>query len=250
MCIKNIFFTNKNNHVFGIKEVPNDLKPEIFNILWDKYLTNLLFAMKKYWFIEYSSNPINDFEEEKELKILDIDVKVLEDKLNKMWAKKIFEWEIEDIYYDYPDFRFEEAAEKISFRIRRKKDIFWSEQYFYTIKRKRSKQTLKKWLRVCFEKEFQIVNMWGFKDLLIDVLELVKVRRKTKNRIAYSLRWIKFDIDFYKWIPTLLEIEAEHSSIAKEYIEKLWLSDKETSLSWSRWLFKQYWIKYEIYNSK
>lgn len=231
-------------------DIPDSLKAEIFNVLWDKYLTNLLFALKKYWFIKYSSNIINEFEEEKELKILDIDFQDLENKLKKLWAKKYFEWNIEDIYYDYWDFRFDNWSEKISFRIRKKNYDNWKEKLFYTIKRKKSEDSLKNWLRICYEKEFEIDHMWAFKDIIIDVLELIKMRKKEKRRVAYELWDIKFDIDFYKWIPPLLEIEAKHSSIAKKYIQELWLEKNETCLSWSRWLFKRYWIKYEVFNSK
>ena len=241
---------SKNKSWISPSDVPEELKNEIFNVIWDKYLTNLLFVMKRYWFIDFSKNPINDFEEEREIKILEIDPESVENKLLELWAKKTFEWEIEDIYYDYADFRFDLWWEKKAFRLRRKLDLSWNESFYYTIKRKRSKETLRNGLRVCYEKEFEILNLWAFKDMIIDVLELIKSRRKVKIRKAYYLWWIKFDMDFYKWIPPLLEIEAEHSSIANDYITKLWLEKNKTSLSWSRNLFKFYDVKYEIFNSK
>lgn len=233
-----------------ISDVPSDLRHEIFNVIGDKYLTNLLFALKKYGFIDYSSNPINTFEEEKELKILNIPFAEVQEKLVTLWAKKVFEGDIEDIYYDYPDFRFDSGNEKISFRIRRKVSEDGKEAYYYTIKRKRGEETLKNGLRVCYEKEFEIHHMGAFRDMLVDVLELIKLRRKQKRRVAYSLGWVKFDIDFYKWIPPLLEIEAAHSTEANEYIQKLGLENNETSLSGSRGLFERYGLKYEVFASK
>ncbi len=218
---------------------------EILNIIWDEKLTKCLVWLTKLNVIKYSSNLINKFEEERELKILDINVEDVISILEGLWADKVFEWGIEDIYYDYKDWRLDKWKEKRSFRIRRKTDTSWNEKYYYTVKKKKKEDTKKMGLRVCYEKEFEILNMSGFSDFAFDLIGMERTYKKVKNRIAYSFWGVKFDIDFYDWLEPLLEIEAKNEQIAQNFIKLLWLEKNETLTCWYRGLAKLKWLKYE-----
>ena len=187
---------------------------------------------------------------EKEIKILDINSKDIQKKLEKMWAEKTFEGYIHDIYYDFPGDSWDkmDINERI-FRIRKKWDT-----YLYTIKRKRSKNenSDEKSLKIADEWERNITNVESFKKVL-EKYWMVKTREKKKHRISYSLENIEFDIDDYfykekeKPIPTLLEIEGENYENINEYIEKLWLSENEKKNRWSRKLFEHYDVAYSYF---
>ena len=73
---------------------------------------------------------------EKEIKILDIDQEKTIQILEKLWAKKTFEWYIHDIYYDFEEWENQKMEQnKRLFRVRKKWDL-----HLYTIKRKRNKK--------------------------------------------------------------------------------------------------------------
>lgn len=222
-------------------------KLEIENILWKNSLSELLIKSHEYGLIKLSDNLINWLEQEKELKILEIDKAALEDALsNRAWAKKIFEWLVIDTYYDFDKDHIESMKWKVSFRIREKRDSSWNSTFYYTIKRKEAQDEDSAVMRVCYEKEFKINNVVLFTELL-HYLGFYKTRAKKKQRVAYELWKIKFDIDDYAWIPTLLEIEAATKEIADFYIQGLWLQNNKKSNDGSRWLFESYWIPYKTF---
>ncbi len=225
------------------EDVPDTLWKEIYNILRDKELTTLFIALKSYWLLEYSKNITNTFEVENELKILKVNKKSLEESLEELGAKKVFDGEIQDLYFDYPDKRFDaDKKEERSFRIRRRKDKGKKSDYFYTLKRK---QAAKKWriTRGANEKEYKI---FGFDEFykIIEYFGLKPYRAKVKQRVSYSINnekeHIKFDIDTYEEIPTLVEIECDNEKTVKKYIELLWLSKNKQLRTGSRGLFKEY----------
>lgn len=222
-------------------------KLEIENILWKNSLSELLIKSHEYGLIKLSDNLINWLEQEKELKILEIDKAALEDALsNRAWAKKVFEWLVIDTYFDFDKDHIESMKWKISFRIREKRDSSWNSTFYYTIKRKEAQDEDSAVMRVCYEKEFKINNVVLFTELL-HYLGFYKTRAKKKQRVAYELWKIKFDIDDYAWIPTLLEIEAATKEIADFYIQGLWLQNNKKSNDGSRWLFESYGIPYKTF---
>ena len=185
---------------------------------------------------------------EKEIKILDVDVKKLTDKLEKFWATKTFEGYIHDIYYDFPDGEGTDKMEanKRLFRVRRKGDI-----HMYTIKRKRNKKSEwgEEWVKIADEWEREITDVESFTKVL-DKYGMKQTREKKKFRISYSLDNIEFDIDDYFYeedrskIPPLLEIEAMTKQEILDWIEKLWLSDHRQEKWGSRKLFAHYGVEY------
>ncbi len=241
-------------------EVPENLKKQIYNILvWEEELSSLLIFLTSYWFIELSENIWNNFEEESENKVLDVDRDKLVADLKSLWAKKTFEWKVDDDYYDFLDMRLEESKKEwwsgSSFRIREKLDLMtWDVNRYYTIKRKKAENTEPSF-RVCYEIEMRIKKIQWVLSIL-DKFWLKKFRDKSKDRVSFVIYdkddtelGVKFDIDDYEkvivdWkevqIPTVLEIETNSKSLAEYYIKKLWLEWNVTLVSWSRWLFRYY----------
>lgn len=220
-------------------------KYRIQNILWRNAISDLLNLLVRYNLINLSDNIWNNFEKEKEIKVLNVKEKKLKKNLLRKWAKKVFEGRIIDTYYDTKDKDIESGKrnnkEKASLRIRNKVskwDINWVD--LCTIKKKDKKSKDKNVLRDCYEEEFVIFNSIIFYKLL-NIIELHEYKMKVKNRVAYALWGIKFDFDKYKWIPQLMEIEAENWDIADEYITSLWLEDNEKLNWWTSSLFERYW---------
>ena len=177
---------------------------------------------------------------EKEIKILDIDVPELEKRLIKLGAKKTFEGEIHDVYYDFPDTDDNLKMENNNrmFRVRKR----W-EEHIYTIKRKRKEFRKEEWVIAKDEHETPITNVESFAKVL-EKYGMKKTREKIKHRISYNLDGAEFDIDVYKSIPAFVEIEETSRSNIDEWIKKLWLEDHEILLWGSRKIFAHYWVEY------
>ncbi len=185
---------------------------------------------------------------EKEIKILDVDVAKLQEKLESFGATKTFEGFIHDIYYDFPawDDDHKMEANKRLFRVRKKGDI-----HMYTIKRKRNKdhEGGEEGVKIADEGEREITDVDSFTKVL-EKYWMIQTREKKKFRISYSLWNIEFDIDDYFYeddrtlIPPLLEIEAMTKQEILDWIEKLWLTEHRQEKWGSRKLFEHYWVEY------
>lgn len=185
---------------------------------------------------------------EKEIKILDIDVKNIQLLLLSFWAVKIFEWFIHDIYYDFENVKkwLTLDENKRLFRVRQKWDI-----HLYTIKRKisKNKDSNPKKIRKSDEHEREITDVVSFKKVLKKYW-LKQIREKKKYRISYTIWDVQFDIDdYYLWddkniIAPLLEIESNSKKVIYERVSKLWLENHIIKKWWSRKLFKYYWVEY------
>ena len=185
---------------------------------------------------------------EKEIKILDVDVKKIQNTLEKLGAEKTFEWYIHDVYYDFPGGKTDKMEDnKRLFRVRKKWDI-----HIYTIKRKRNKAKDwgEKWVKIADEGEREITDVDSFTKVL-EKYWMVETREKKKFRISYTIDWLEFDIDdyFYKddnsLIPPLLEIEAKTKEEILDWIKKLDLENNKQEKWGSRKLFKHYWVEYK-----
>ncbi len=219
---------------------------EISHILeWKelKELRELLILLTKHWTIWVSDNIWNTFEQEKEVKVLDIDYDKVIKKLKALEAKEVFDGVIDDIYLDLPEAQLENKDYKVSFRLRFKYSNKWELRFFYTLKRKRPKNKKAEIAtRDCYEKEFEIRKPWLVMDLLKNIW-LKAYRRKIKKRIAFVIRDVKFDIDSYWIIPPLLEIETDRPDQIPWILGMLKLDKNELSSSGSRWLFRHYDIE-------
>lgn len=186
---------------------------------------------------------------EKEIKILEINVEEISNKLEELWAEKTFEGYIHDIYYDFPDdesISMKMEDNKRLFRVRQKWNI-----HMYTIKRKRNKKSegWEKWVKIADEWEREITDVDSFKKVL-EKYGMKETREKKKYRISYALDNCEFDIDDYFYednrslIPPLLEIEASSKDELISWVEKLWISNHRQEKWWSRKLYKHYWVEY------
>lgn len=182
-----------------LEDVPSEYSRVFYDVLKDKALATLLVVLQSYKLAEESENPINGHEIEEEVKVLNINKEKVIEKLEWMWAKKVFEWKIHDIYYDYPEPH--ETLEqkwgiKSTFRIRKKTDIDGNVKYFYTIKRKltqeEEKAYIQRWIleeqtwtktKRAFEKEFEIKDIDLFRKVIASYW-LVKSREKKKDRVS------------------------------------------------------------------
>lgn len=182
---------------------------------------------------------------EKEIKILDINKKKLKKKIKKEGAKITFDWIIHDTYFDYHKIDKKKKYKKASvslennwrlFRLRKK----WNLTYF-TIKNKVKDSNIK----VAHEKELPVTCHKRFKRVLKKYW-LTKTREKKKQRLSFERKWIEFDIDTYKWIPTLLEIEWKSEKQITKWVNRLWLKKNKKKKFWSRRLFDYYWVKYKM----
>ena len=139
---KSWFHVGKKKYKWKLQDVPSKYSMVLYDILKDKALSTLLIVLKSYWFVNLSDNQINDYEVEEEVKVLNINKKEVVSKLEWMGAKKVFEGEVHDVYYDYPDGieKLESSwGIKSTFRIRTKTDKS-GDKYYYTVKRKLTKQ--------------------------------------------------------------------------------------------------------------
>ena len=176
---------------------------------------------------------------EKEIKILEVNVKEICKKLEKLWAKRTFDGFIHDVYYDFPDDgKTKMEANKRLFRVRKK-----GEEHIYTIKRKRKKIKKAEWLNAKDEHETSITDVESFSKVL-EKYGMTKTREKKKHRVSYALAGAEFDIDNYDEIPAFLEIEETSRENINFWIRKLNLENHDILLWGSRKIFKHYWIQY------
>lgn len=177
---------------------------------------------------------------EKEIKILEINVQEICEKLEKFWAKKTFDGVIHDVYYDFPSDSKKAKMQQNNrmFRVRKK----W-ETHLYTIKNKRFDVEENEDVIAKDEHEMEISDVESFSSVL-EKYGMVKTREKIKHRISYRLVDAEFDIDKYEDIPALLEIEEESQANIDFWLRKLKLTDKKIFLWGSKKLFKHYKKEY------
>ncbi len=130
---------------------------------------------------------------EKEIKILEINVEEVQNKLIKLGAEKTFEGFIHDVYYDFPDdVENKMEANGRMFRLRQK-----GEEHIYTIKNKRREIKEEEGAVGKDEHETPITNIESFAKVL-EKYGMKKTREKKKHRISYRVENMEFDIDRYE----------------------------------------------------
>ncbi len=165
-----------------------------------------------------------------EVKILEIDVNKVRDKLSQMGAEKTYDGEIYTAFLEHPDGKFREkgntlrirkignrvelclkgAQEQSSFKIREETEVIVSS----------------------FEGAIKLFQSLGF-----------RISQETgKRRESYRIGSTKFDIDAYPDIPTFLEIEAPTEKEILRAMEKLGYRREEAN-NWSYGELKDYYQK-------
>ena len=168
--------------------------------------------------------------EEIEVKILDINIEKIVEKLVKLGAKKIFDGPMKSVYLDL---RQELRNSNKILRIRQK-----GEKCIITLKIKKEDSEAK--VNDEFEteiKDFQrsmlIFENLGFKEFFADF----------KKRISYQFKNSLVEIDIYDEIPPFLEVESPTKEELKEVVSLLGYSMDQTK----SWTGKEL---LDLYNSK
>lgn len=233
--------------------VTDAFKAEIINILWAGHLSDVLIQLTKHGHAgEFSDNMINDFEIEREIKVLDVDIEEVTKKLKLLGAKKVFDWWIHDVYIDYADKQLEKREAKVSFRFRFKVSHEWKLSIFYTVKKKINDEIAQD-IRSVYESELKLSNPILVADLL-GAIWLQETREKIQKRKSFAHGETKFDFNssYHENIPDWLEVETSHWERARGMVDLLGLWGHEIKNVWSRKFYKNYNVKYSNFdeNSK
>ncbi len=152
-----------------------------------------------------------------EVKILDIFVEDIRQKLLQLGAKKIFQGEVKMVLLDFPDQRLKN--EGCILRLRK-----LGEKVEFCWKGKKEKKQFKIREEIethveSFETTLQILHALG----------LQKIYEGEKQRESYHLGTAKVEIDTWKSIPTFLEVEAPTEAEVQTCVEKLGFTMEQTT---------------------
>jgi len=161
--------------------------------------------------------------EEIEVKILDIDVKAVTEKLKSLGAKQVFDGEMLVYLYDFDDMRLQKKGSIL--RLRSKGEV--SELAF---KQKVNQDKAK------VMKEYEIIfREHSDAEKILAELGLKKIgnyARYKKHRTSFKLGTASFELDTYAGIPTFLEVEARTLEDVEMWVKKLGFSMKDAK-PWS-----------------
>jgi len=236
-------FNEENNA--EVWDVTDAFKAEVVNILWEWHLSDVLIQLTKHghaW--EFSDNLINDFEIEREIKVLDVNIEEVVKKLLWLWAIKVFDGWVHDVYIDYADKELENKDAKVSFRFRFKISEKGKLSIFYTIKKKINDEIAQD-IRSVYESELKLSNPMLVSDLL-GAIWLQETREKIQKRQSLSHGETKFDFNksHHEAIKDWLEIETSHWERAKWMVDLLGLWGHEIKNVGSRKFYKNYGVEY------
>lgn len=165
---------------------------------------------------------------EHEIKVLNVDVKGLQEKLETLGAKQVFNSERTITYFDYPTSQFK--TDKVDFKLTEEDSIKLS----YTSHTENGKETIK--LRVSRKQEAV--------DLLAK-LNLFPITEVVSHRTSYEWEGVDFDIDEFPQIPPFLEIDLEDSKEnINSILEKLDLSENQKGEFSTPEIYKLYNLDY------
>ena len=161
---------------------------------------------------------------ELEVKILEINLKQIQEKLGQMGANKIFDGEIRTVFFDFEDGRIIKAKNVL--RLRKESD-----KTDLTYK----KVKVDKAAKSAEEFTVEVSNLEDAEKILGN-LGLQVIDDMQKRRVSYKLGNVRFDMDCYLgrygFVPELLEIEAENIEEIHKYAGLLGYKPKDC-LPWS-----------------
>ena len=152
-----------------------------------------------------------------EVKILEINVEEVEEKLKKMGAEKVFDNEVVSIYFDFPDKILEKEGKILRLRQKEKKVIL-------TYKELISQDEAK----IMDEYELSVSDFETMKEIF-ERAGLFPLYEFKKHRKTYELKQIHFEIDKYPEIPAFLEIEAPDLNTIDELVCALGFSKEKVN---------------------
>ncbi|MCW4030160.1 MAG: class IV adenylate cyclase [Candidatus Bathyarchaeota archaeon] len=170
--------------------------------------------------------------DEVEVKILEVNREKISRLLEGLGAKKIFEGDIQTLFFDFSDQRIVKAKDVL--RLRRQQD-----KTELTYKKVQFTQNAK----VAREISVNVSDLEGMQEIL-GLLGLRVTECMQKRRVSYRVGSAQFDFDKYSgkygFIPEFLEIEAQNVEEIHRYAEALGFR-VEDCLPWStRELIRHY----------
>ena len=171
--------------------------------------------------------------EEIEVKFLNIDPDLIENRLKEIGAKKVFERFYKRKAFDYPDLRLDKAGAWIRLRDEGDKITLAFKQRIGMAADAKSNDKGMEEIEVevdDFEKTANLLLKAGF----------IEKHYAENKRIRYQLDDIEFDIDFFPQIEPYLEIEAPSWERINEAISLLKLNPED----------KRIFSTYQIYELK
>jgi len=155
-----------------------------------------------------------------EVKFLEINREKIIKRIEILGGEKIFDDDIESIFFDFEDGRL--AKKDIHLRLRR-----IGSKSFLTVKIPIEKKEAK----IKEEYETKIEDSETMAKIL-NSLGLFEVNRTKKHRTSYILDGARIEFDILDGIPTYLEIEAPSLEMLKKIVKKLELSMNDAK-NWS-----------------
>ena len=161
---------------------------------------------------------------ELEVKILEVNRKKIEETLTSLGAKKIFDGDIQTMFFDFKDGTIIKAKNVL--RLRKEQD-----KTELTYKKVHVTQTAK----LAEEYSVEVSNLETMKKILENI-GLSITESMQKHRVSYTIDHTRFDIDRYVgnygYIPEFMEIEAENIDLIHKYAALLGFKAKDC-LPWS-----------------
>src|SRR5665647_715273 len=162
--------------------------------------------------------------EEVEVKILEVNRAKVEKTLANLGAKKVFDGEIETLFFDFKKGTIIKQKNVLRLRKEQDKIELTFKKVHFTSKAKTAK-------------EYSVgVSSLEIMEKILENLGLSVIESMKKHRVSYTLDGARFDFDRYSgrcgFIPEFLEIEAENSDLIYKYAVLLGFKEKDC-LPWS-----------------
>ena len=159
-----------------------------------------------------------------EVKILEVNRKNIEETLARLGAKKVFDEDIQTLFFDFKDGKIIKAKDVL--RLRKEKD-----KIELTYKKVRADKAAKNAEEYSVEVSHLEMTVKIFQNLGLGIIDDL-----FKHRVSYKLDTARFDMDLYlgkyDFIPEFLEIEAENVEAIYKYADLLGYKPKDC-LPWS-----------------
>lgn len=178
--------------------------------------------------------------EEFEIKFLEVDVPELEKKLLSIGAEKVGEYDYSRILFDYPDFRMHEKDGWVRLRTDGKETTL---TYKESIKESGSMKNIGM-------KEIEVaVDDYEKTHKFLEAIGLVVNMSEKNRRMRYAKGDIVFDIDFWPFIPTYLEIESTSYEKIKNVARELGFDPEDGIIGTAGTVYKKYGIDIDEYST-
>lgn len=172
--------------------------------------------------------------EEFEVKFLDISPKEIEEKLNKLGAKKMFGRLYKRKVFDFPDFSLNKQAAFLRLRDEGDKITLAFKQRLGVGKRSGNDLGME-------EIEVVVSNFDTTEKILLNI-GLVEKFYEENRRVRFILNEIEFDIDYWPLINPYLEIESSSRNKVNEGIKLLGLDADDSKTYPTMQVYKHYGI--------